>query len=180
MVAAAVVFGLLLPVGAFAAGSLVEISSPSGRKAQVTKAAQLQTALASPETFVRSRGYADGDTCRQIIAAPAQRGLVITDVHMDVYRVVSPGQGTAVMMSVQSTCEFPIFWHNPSELGMTALPFASGLAVPAGGGLYAKAVGDVGVEFYTYGYKVPAEAVPAAPLARAGLRAATETGPGTP
>ena len=181
VVALAVIAGsLLAPVGVMAAGSLIEISSPSGRVAQVGRAQQLFTAPTSPEWLRRGRAIVGQDVgCRPVIVAPSNRALIVTDVHIDTYSLSAPSQNRWVQLTTRSNCTQVVEYHNPTAIGTQTLSFGPGLAIPAGAGLYAQAASEVGAEVYGFGYLVPAGAVPtgsAEPAARTDAHA----GPGSP
>ena len=158
---AIVIAALLAPVAAVAAGQLVEISSPSGRKADVTRAEQLQTAEASPHQFVRGWGIIGGDgICRQVLTAPATKAVVIKTVVIDVSSV--PGPGGAVWLAVgppADRCLYPITSMSVDAIGPIVFNLEPGVAVPAGGRLTMQATVLAGA--YAFGYKVADTAVPA-------------------
>ena len=159
-VAIVIAAALLSPVGAVAAGQLVEISSVSGRKADVTRAEQLQTAEASPHQFVRGNGSAS-DTCSTVLAAPATKAVVVKTIVIDVYAVTSPGP-VLLYVGTPSSCNASFLMIvDAATIGTIVLDLEPGVAVPAGGRL-SSASSSVDADIAAVGYKVVDTAVPAA------------------
>ena len=159
-IAIVIAAALLSPVGAVAAGQLVEISSVSGRKADVTRAEQLQTAEASPHQFVRGVSATSGGSCATLLTAPSTKAIVVKTVVVDIYSATNPG---FVLLSVATgaTCGTNyVMGVDVDSRGVTELHFEPGVVVPANARFTALA-NSVGAEVSAYGYKVTDTAVPA-------------------
>jgi hypothetical protein len=160
LVIAALVFGSALPIGAYAAGSLVEISSASGRKASVSRANQLYVAESSPELHRRALNYVlESRGCVLILAAPAGRALILESASYNTYSNPTPGTGNFINLYVGSSCTTVVDQVTPG-VGPYQTLFEPGLPVPAGQGVYARAFGGVSANVFIAGYLVPSEAVP--------------------
>jgi hypothetical protein len=159
-----IIIGLVLaaivaPVAATAAGQLVEISSASGRKADVTRAAQLQVAEASPHQLVR--GYnSSGGSCVAVLTAPATKAVVVQTAWVD----FSDLNGTYDLLGlyVGSSCLGGTVFGavHTDVVGVQALDFGAGLVVPAGQSLWIIPTNGTGVYVSAFGYKIPPEAAP--------------------
>src|SRR3954454_15700858 len=81
LVIGVLVGGLLGPPLAHAATSVVHLAGPSGRKAEVTTAQQLQVAESTPGAYVES-GYFQGavGSCRALASPPSGKAFVITQL----------------------------------------------------------------------------------------------------
>jgi hypothetical protein len=156
---------LLAPVGARAAGSLMEISSPSGRRAHVSEANQLYSAETSPEKFRRGYGYVASvggqSGCQPVIRPPADKAMVVKTAIINVKSLNSPTESTWIALSANSTCTSSVMSLRPDFFGAFEYSFGPGVAIPAGGGLYARSQGEVAAYVYAFGYVVPDGAVAA-------------------
>ena len=160
ILAAALIGALLAPVGAHAVGEVVQIANPAGRVAQVTRAAQLTAAEASPESYFNGIGTVHaGQGCKLIAAAPANKGLIIKRIRYNVTSVPSPGVGTYVITYVGTGCTNYVDSINPAGIGQTTSEFEPGLAIPKGQGLYATGIG-LSSELWLSGYVVGGGVVP--------------------
>jgi hypothetical protein len=150
---------LLSPVGAVAAGQLVEISSTSGRKADVTRAEQLQVAEASPHQLMRGRGLALNG-CANVLTAPSSKAIVVKTVILDFYYMSGTG-GHFGVLRIGDTCSSSVV-AIIDVTGITTehVDFGPGVVVPAGQSLWVYAEGG-GIDVFPFGYKVPPTAVPA-------------------
>jgi len=164
LVAAAVVLAVMLPIGAFAAGSLVEISSSNGVKARVTAANQLYTAEATPSQFRRGAASSSYGACVLVMAPVDGKALIVRSAAYNVYVNPTPNSGNWVgMYTGEGGCHTPVDSYNPQSLGRSQVVFEPGLAIPDGHGLYVKTQNDVQAEVYAHGYQVAASAVPTPP-----------------
>ena len=158
-VAIVVAAALFSPVGAVAAGQLVEISSVSGRKADVTRAEQLQTAEASPHQFIRGFGGTTGG-CSTVLTAPSTKAVVVKTIAVDFYSVPTVGY-VYLYLGTPTNCPDSFLTAVDTEaVGVTMLDLGPGIAIPAGGRLTVAAA-NVYAFVTAFGYKVPSEAVPA-------------------
>ena len=155
-----VVAAIVAPVAATAAGQLVEISSTSGRKADVTRAAQLQAAEASAHQFVRG-WHGTGGPCAAIIAAPTSKAVVVKTASVDFVSLNTTGPDQAALI-VGTDCSFPTVDRVTAQsVGSHQLDFGSGLVVPAGQSLLLSVTSGGTVAFVSaFGYKVPPDAAP--------------------
>ena len=163
LVAAVVVLVVVLPMGAFAAGSLVEISSPSGRRAGVTTANQLFAAEASPGSYKSGGASSSFGVCSLVMAPSKGKALIVKTVAYNVYINPTPDSGNWVALFKGDGCETAVDSYNPSGTGRHQAVFEPGIAIPAGHGLYTKTQNNVQSEVYAHGYEVQAAAVPAPP-----------------
>ena len=150
------------PVAAQAAGSLVEISSPNGRKAYVTAANQLQTAEATPRQAVRgwvNAGSAGG--CVKVLGPPAGKGLMLKTLTMSVVSNPSPGVGDYIAFYVGTGCANYLTHHVPATTGIETINFEPGVTIADGDALYVSLGGDVLGYATAVGYLVPRGAVSA-------------------
>ena len=161
LVAAALIFGLLLPVGAYAAGSLVEISSSSGRTAQVGRANQLYAAETSPEKYRRGGVTVVSSGCYPLILAADNKALVVNDITVETYSNPSPSQFDWVAAWADVACSDLIGYVTPTGTGLSHFQLGPGLAIPAGGGVYVTQQSEVAAFVTAFGYDVPAVAVSA-------------------
>jgi len=176
------VMALLLAAGggAFAAaratGSSVNIVDPSvaTQMAKVSSGGALQVGgsvtatQAAPVNFVRASAVGLGSgRCTTVMTPPSGKALVLTQVQIDVYQDPSPGLGESVALYRGAGCSFSdvIADVKPPTIGATVLPFAPGVAIPAGSAVSAAADDSVKAELYLLGYAVSASSVPAAPAA---------------
>ena len=168
VVAAAVVVGLTLPVGAYAAGSKIEITGPgtNGRAAQVGVASQLYTAETSPQLYVRGVGFSQGQ-CNEVLRPPAGKAVVLKTARYNVFANSSPGLGNWVSLYVGTGCTSLVDSHNPAQIGSSEARFEPGVVVPDGQALWVKTSGNVQSELYAFGYVVPKGAAPSAASAPA-------------
>jgi hypothetical protein len=161
-VAVGLVVGLLLaPAAAIGAASLVGIVGQSGKRADVTKANQLQVAAATPGQF---RGYREtgiANTCKPAFTAPTTKSYVMTGVTFNVFQNTTPGLANWIGLFRDASCTETIVLHNADGLGGFNVPFEPGFGVRAGQTIYTSALGNVRGELYVYGYLVAKGAVPA-------------------
>ena len=155
-----VIAAILAPVAATAAGQLVEISSVSGRKADVTRAEQLQVAEASSHQFVRAIGVAEPLQCNPVITAPSTKAIVVKTATVDVDVLVGNAPHY-VGLRIGSSCnlaDFALF--DFAQPGSEHPDFGPGVVIPAGQTLWVRAV-QLRTYVSVYGYKVLPTAVPA-------------------
>ena len=153
-----VVAAVLAPVAAIAAGQLVEISSASGRKAEVTRAEQLQAAEASPHQFIRGINYPGVGQCRTVLTAPAGKAVVVKAATISMYTTGTTAR--RVFLYIGAACSSAVVDVHAVGVAVEHLDFGAGLVVPAGQSLWAYA-GDTNAVVSAFGYKVPSTAVPA-------------------
>ena len=155
---AIVAAALLAPVAAVAAGQLVEISSASGRKADVTRAEQLQTAEASPHQFIRGYG-STSSICRTVLTAPATKAVVITSAAVSFTSIEGTIRTTLYVTSGGCDTDSVIVANvHASAAEFKTLDFGPGITVPAGGQLVVTAAGG-STYVAAFGYKVAPSAV---------------------
>lgn len=166
LVAVALVVGMVLaPVGAWAAGQLVEVSGPNGVVARVTSAMQLQTAEATPNTFVYGRGFAASNgVCSPVLAIPSTRAMIVKTVVIDTFELPASGPGNLIDIYAGPDChpQGLRLRHNPGRIGAETFQLEPGIAVPAGHTLWTMRIGAPSAEVFAHGYSVPKGAVPGA------------------
>jgi hypothetical protein len=164
-IAVGLVIGLVVaPGAAIAAATVVQIVGTNGvTKAQVTPANQLQTAEAAPSSFVEHSGLlSTPGNCTAIATAPANKGLVLKDLYVNIYDNPSPGPGQFFTLNKGSTCTTGyVVSINAGSVNGFSVPLGPGFALKAGASLYAETSGSVKAGYYLYGYTVPAGDVPA-------------------
>ena len=164
IIGTAIVIGMALaavlaPVAATAAGQLVEISSTSGRKADVTRSSQLQVAEAAAHTFVRGWNYASG-SCVVVLTAPSTKAVVVKSALVN-YAIVDGGSGF-VGLHVGTNCSGGfITYVNAIQPGAQDVDFDPGLVIPAGQSLLLHVSDGDTAHVAAFGYKIPPEAAPA-------------------
>jgi hypothetical protein len=117
---------------------------------------------AAANTLFRSATFpTSSGNCTPIATPPANKALIIKSVALNTYSVTSPGSGrTGVFYLGTDGCEVIVFDINPPGVGLINQPFEPGLGVPAGKRLWVS-TNNISAEVYTFGYSVPASAVPA-------------------
>jgi hypothetical protein len=151
---------VIAPASAVAASNLVGIVGSNGARAGVTSAGSLQTAEASPASFVALHDFAEG-SCDLVYKVPRHEGLIITGVAFNSYVVPTPGPGTFTGLYTTRNCAGSYFLdNNPGGIGETTVPLSPGLALKSGTGLYITTAGGVFSDVYITGYLVSASAVP--------------------
>jgi hypothetical protein len=150
--------GLIAAPAAAVAATItaVNIIGPTGARAQVSAAGQLETTTAGPSSLrvFYKLGIA-GDVCTPIYTAPPGTSLILQQVSVDVFADPSAGSGDNIAVSTDDQCQNLLFDDNPSTIGATVFPLGSGVVVPAGRSLYAIGKDLVEGEIYGYGYVVP-------------------------
>ena len=148
-----VVAAILAPVAATAAGQLVEISSVSGRKADVTRGEQLQVAEASHHQFVRDTRGVASPNCLAIITAPATKSVIIKTVVIDFYELNGTSYHGAAAY-VGGCSGDSVFNADTSVADTEVVNLEPGFLLPAGSTLYVTAYG-ANIIASVFGYKVP-------------------------
>ena len=153
---------LLAPVGAVAAGQLVEVSSASGRKADVTRAEQLQTAEASPHQFVRHVTGFGGAGCFNGYTAPATKAIIVKTLHLDAF--VTDGNDDVRVWTRDGNCASStavVLVDIITVTGVTqvARSYEPGLVIPAGHMMTFSSTSGLTAYAWVNGYKVPSTAV---------------------
>jgi len=110
------------------------------------------------------RGGTSVVNCVAVLTPPAGKALVITSIHVNVFANPTPGFANNVLLYSGASCAQLLDDVNPAGIGVTALDYGNGIAIPAGGALSARRQGGVQAEVYAFGYTVAADQVPA-PLA---------------
>lgn len=167
LVVGVVIGALLGPVGAYAAGEFVQISSPNNRTAFVTRANQLQAAEVSPQFLRRGWSVTNANFCNPVLIAPG-KSLIVKSVTVQTNSVTSPGASTWVAVYADTSCTAYIGHVTPTQIGVTVLPLGEGVAIPPGGGLYFARSGDVSAHVTAFGYELPSGAVPSSAAPAAG------------
>ena len=181
LVAAALFVGSVVgPPLVQAATNLVTIAGPGGKQAKVSAAGQLLTTETTPSTFVHDAALgltASSGPCVPVATAPADKGLIVTQVVADVFTNPTPGGGQRIDVFSDSACSNLILDVNPGGIGAYGYPLQPGVAIPAGSSLSANVAGAVQTEIYTYGYTVPSSEVPAtSPASGASAKDQRQTG----
>jgi hypothetical protein len=164
--------GLILAPAAAVAATIgaVKLVGADNVTAQVTRAGQLETAIAQPTTF---RAFYDlnlgGSTCDTVYTAPAGYSLIVQQVTIDVFADTTPGSGDTVSVATDNNCQNLLFDDNPPSNGASVFPLGPGIVVPAGHSLYAIAKDNVEAEIYGYGYLVPVADAPSATQSTLGI-----------
>jgi hypothetical protein len=157
--------GLVLAPAAAVAATIgaVKLVGADNVTAQVTRAGQLETAIAQPTLF---RAFYDlnlgGSTCDTVYTAPSGYSLILEQVTIDVFADTTPGSGDTVSVATDDNCQNLLLDENPPSNGATVFPLGSGIVVPAGHSIYAIAKDNVEAEVYGYGYLVPVADAPSA------------------
>ena len=85
LLAAVLVGWLVVPRAVTAATTLVRLQDGAGTtKANVTEGHQLQVAESAPSSFREYAGAEAGPGCQQLVTVPADKGLVIRTVSLNV------------------------------------------------------------------------------------------------
>ena len=149
-----VVAAIVAPVAATAAGQLVEISSVSGRKADVTRGEQLQVAEASHHQFVRAAiGVGDG-SCLAAYTAPATKAVVLKTLVIDFYDVAgTSNHGSAVYVGAACAGTAAVTADTAVE-DTDTINLEPGILVPASTTVYVQAYG-ANIVASIFGYKAP-------------------------
>jgi hypothetical protein len=123
---------------------------------------QLQAVAANPANHFWAHGSAIlALGCVTIAAPPAGKALIIQTLVVDAFAVPAAGSGRVFQFyNGAGNCSVPNEAVNPAEIGVTAINYLPGMAVPAGGSFQVKASADLGGEFTVTGYVVPASWVP--------------------
>jgi hypothetical protein len=168
IIVALILGAAMIPTGAFAVTTLknVVINDPGGiNQAHVDATGSLQSSAAPPANFFKFSNVLTHNPMPLAIP-PAGTALIVTSIHMDTYDDPAPGVGHNVIFRVQDThCTTRtsiVDDVTPGGVGMTVLPFETGLAVPADNALCAEQNGSEKADVYVFGYTVPASTVPAA------------------
>ena len=157
-----IVAAIVAPVAATAAGQLVEISSVSGRRADVTRAEQLQVAEASPHQFVRARGeFTTGSGCVNLYTAPSTKAIVVKSLQLNIR--ASDGNDWINLYVLNGGCGGSSSEYFDSLTITSRAPVARdyepGIVVPAGSTLIATRDTALWAVVWLNGYKVPSTAV---------------------
>jgi hypothetical protein len=142
-------------VGATTA-SIVELRGPSGVRAQVTPAQQLQTAEAPPSSF---QGFTAtlSPGCTNIFTVPATQGYVLRQL------TVAGTTGDYVTFYADSNCTGAPFTQAIPISGDAVLPLDPGVGLAAGATVSANFINNGGIppSLYGLGYLVPTADMPA-------------------
>lgn len=124
----------------------------------------VDTQPAAPSAYLHTATFSitQARGCVQVAQPPTSQAMVVGDVRIDVFNVSTTGPDQDIALYGDSTCTTQVGDVNPATVGETTLPFDPGLAIPAGSGMSARALGTVEAEVYTDAFAVPASAVPAA------------------
>jgi hypothetical protein len=170
-----IVVGLLIvPSGVVAAKAALKftgIEGTSGNKADVTSAAQVETADADPSNLYISNPAlvqataAGGPAASVVVAFASGHGIILNEITIDVSSDPSPGPNDYVQVySADSDSCTPTDIYdnivNPATIGLTSIPIPSGVAIHAGSALCALQSGSVVAEVEATGYQVPSASVP--------------------
>jgi hypothetical protein len=178
---------VMVPVGSYALSfTNVAITDPRGsNQAKVDGAGNLAvsgtvTARPAPPAAL-VRGNRSVSACTPIVAPPSGKALVLTSVHVNVYQNPTPGFANNVLLFAAPGCAGSLVdVVNPAGIGVTALDYGNGLAIPANGGLFATVQGGVRAEVYANGYTVASSQVSATSVAPPAVRkdsSPSNTGP---
>jgi hypothetical protein len=137
-------------------------STGNGRSRPATATANVTSGGVAPNAFYHQSTTILG-SCTPIATAPAKKGLVVTDVELNIYADPSPGPGNNVLLSTGAGCTTLVGDVNPASIGETDFSFGPGLALAAGQSLYASQELQVAGETYVNGYTVASSEVTATP-----------------
>ena len=149
-------------------GNPVNIVDPvSAKAAAISNTGALKvtgtvTTNSSPANFVSAAtlGLTSSSGCVTLLAPPAGRALILTQVTINTYINPTPGISNLVRVINGPDCNGPaVATVNPGSVGATVLPFGTGVGVPAGSAVSAFAAGNIQAEAYTYGYTVSSSSV---------------------
>jgi hypothetical protein len=122
-----------------------------------------------------------GSPCTKVIGPATGQALIITAVHINVFKNTVPGSPFQLIRSSDGTCNqssFDLVMENvyPAGTGLTDLeyPMPGGMTIPAGKALciYDNDPAHMAAYVTAWGYSVPAAAVPAASPAAGAPRGA--------
>ncbi|MGO9559397.1 MAG: hypothetical protein ACLPQS_08190 [Acidimicrobiales bacterium] len=144
-----------------------------GTKANVTKAGQLQTALAGASQLFNSASASvnqiGGNNEQVVLTAPAKSALIVETIHVNTNEDSTPGFSSHfyLFIGIGGSCANFLKYNgatweqtvNPPGLGETDLPMSPGLVIPSGDSLCA-GTEDIDVDITVSGYTVAASAVP--------------------
>jgi len=157
---------LLLPTGAAAKGLKIAgiIDGPSGNKADVTTASQLQVAEASPGAYYVNQVLTTSSAYATLATPPAGDSLIIKTIHFS-YDGVTPGNsvfGVVVYASSCSGAQVAVIdvVGFATVSGEAELPYDPGFTVPSGDVLCGIVSGGGGAQASVFGYWVPAASAP--------------------
>jgi len=166
LVTGIVVALLLVPTGVAAKGLKIAgiITGPSGNRAEVTAANQLQVAEASPSSFYENQVLTSGGSYSALATPPAGHSLIIKTIHI-AFGGVTPGTsffGAVVDASNCSGAQVGIIdiVDFATTSGETQLSYDPGFTVPSGDVLCAISASGGGAQASDFGYSVPAAAAP--------------------
>jgi hypothetical protein len=105
--------------------------------------------------------------CVTVAPVAANRALVIKSLHVDAYQDPSPGVGIVRLSYGPSSnpCAITLEDVNPGGIGVTALDYGSGLALPTADYLGVQVGGSVLAEVFAFGFTIPSSQAPAASAA---------------
>jgi hypothetical protein len=153
--------GLLTPAVAVATGQLVQISSPSGRTAQVTKANQLQSAEFGPDRIRAVHSSVTPTvTCQSMLSASSTSttGFVVKSVYINVKSF--SGTPTVSLGVSSSACSFfPDVMVDVTTRGVISVPIEPGIVVLPGQEVTLQGLGNVTATAFLRFYEVPASAL---------------------
>jgi len=153
---------VIAPATAVAASNLVGIVGSNGARANVTSDGAVQTADASPSSFVAAYGYDLDATCNLVYTVPKGYGLVITGVTFNTLSATTTGSGYFTGLYTASTCPGDSYFldDNPPGTGEETVPLDPGYALKSGTSIYVYAASPLESEVYVNGYLVPSKDVP--------------------
>jgi hypothetical protein len=149
-------------------GNPVNIVDPvSAKAAQVSNTGALKvtgtvTTNTSPGNFVSAAvlALASNSGCVTLLAPPAGRALVLTQVTVNTYINPTPGVSNLLRVVDGPGCSGPtLATVNPGSVGATVVPFGSGVGIPEGSAVSAFVAGNIQAEAYAYGYTVSSGSV---------------------
>lgn len=149
-----------LLAGAWGGASLVTSVSPA--LAEVASQAASEPKVA--DTF-HTYTLTGSTSCWTLVAPPAGKAAIVTQVRLDTYILPTPGQGVTVQLFLApSGCTGnPVGAVTPGSFGQTVIPYTPGLAIPAGWALRAQNFNGVAHQILVDGYYVTAKTVPVPP-----------------
>jgi hypothetical protein len=152
---------VLAPAAVYATASIVNVAGPSGRKAEVSTANQLQVVESSPGAYFES-GYLSGavSSCRTIATPPSGKALVISQLSVLVQTLPSADSAHGYLFYRNKTCDGAISYLDfPARIGETTHDFRPGITSKSGFSILLFGTGTQ-AEAEVRGYTVPASAVP--------------------
>jgi hypothetical protein len=161
MVVGVLVGGLLGPPVVHAATSVVNVAGPSGRKAEVTTAQQLQAVESSPTAYFES-GYFGGTVgvCRTLATPASGKAFIISQLSVLVEASPSFDSSHGYTFYRNPTCAGAVTHLDfPRSIGETSQDFHPGLPTKTGASIFLFGTGFA-AEAEVRGYTVPAAAVP--------------------